>query len=154
MGLDQLNKKIVRPIPSNDGSGDFIEIPNEMMAELGWQIGDEIDIDKLDDGTIRLRRTKMRRKPHYQLTDLLEEMPDGLPRAEGWEDSLKPDGVKTVIVKKGSVEEFFVHGRKIAEGVDQGKPLPHEYRISFEDAEDYEAFIAKVNEWLDDRNLT
>lgn len=33
------------------------------------------------------------RRPHYRLAELLAEMPDGLPRVEGW-DAMPPVGLE------------------------------------------------------------
>lgn len=41
--------------------------------------------------------------------------------------------MKKVIIKTGSEEEFFKRGRKVARLADQGKPIPEERIISFED---------------------
>lgn len=48
--------------------------------------------------------------------------------------------MKTVI-KVSSVDEFFERGRKIAKLADQGKPIPRERVISFEDPEELARLI-------------
>lgn len=42
---------------ADDGSGDFIvPLPTELSEQLGWQIGDELSIERIEPGTLRLRR--------------------------------------------------------------------------------------------------
>lgn len=45
------------------------------------------------------------------------------------------------IVKIGGSEDFFKRGRQIAKLADQGKPIPCERIISFEDADDMAKLI-------------
>ena len=41
------------------------------------------------------------------------------------------------IIKVSSIDEFFKRGKEIAKLADQGKRIPHERIISFEDPEDW-----------------
>jgi len=44
--------------------------------------------------------------------------------------------MRNVIVKTGTVEDFFVRGREIAGGIDRGEALQPEYSLTFEDPAD------------------
>ncbi|MFV8624499.1 AbrB/MazE/SpoVT family DNA-binding domain-containing protein [Ralstonia pseudosolanacearum] len=47
----------VTGVDAGDGSGDFIvPLPSELLAQLGWAIGDELEIERADDGSLVLRR--------------------------------------------------------------------------------------------------
>lgn len=42
---------------AEDGTGDFIvPLPAELSEQLGWQMGDELSIERTDPDTLRLRR--------------------------------------------------------------------------------------------------
>ncbi len=52
-----------------------------------------VDQNELHEGSqveLQLQGSRMTveapRRPHYRLADLMAEMPDGLPRVEGWDD--------------------------------------------------------------------
>jgi antitoxin ChpS len=50
-----------------------------MLAQMGVKIGDAFEVDvSAENALLRVA------KPH-KLSDLLAEMPDGLPRGEGWD---------------------------------------------------------------------
>lgn len=48
----------------------------------------------------------------------------------------------SVIVKTGTVEEFFARGREIARKIDRGEPLQPEYTLTFEDPADMFAVMS------------
>lgn len=64
------------------GNSAAIRLPTVMLAQIGAGIGDSVEIDP---AAFRVA------KPKYKLADLLAEMPDGLPMADGW-DTLEPVG--------------------------------------------------------------
>ncbi|WP_218642942.1 hypothetical protein [Ralstonia pickettii] len=42
---------------AEDGTGDFVvPLPTELSELLGWQIGDELSIERIEPGMLRLRR--------------------------------------------------------------------------------------------------
>lgn len=42
---------------AGDGSGDsIVELPDELLAQLGWKVGDTLTISKTDSGELILRR--------------------------------------------------------------------------------------------------
>ena len=48
----------VTGVEATDGTGDFIvPLPSELLEQLGWQIGEELAIEQIEPGTVRLRRT-------------------------------------------------------------------------------------------------
>ena len=62
------------------GNSAAVRLPSVMLAQMGARIGDAFEVDVANgQATIRLAR------PKYKLADLLAEMPDGLPRVEGWD---------------------------------------------------------------------
>lgn len=62
------------------GNSAAVRLPAVMLAQMGARIGDAFEVDFANgQATIRLAR------PKYRLADLMAEMPDGLPRAEGWD---------------------------------------------------------------------
>lgn len=63
------------------GNSAAVRIPATMLAQLGARVGDAFEVE-VSRGAATLRVTK----PKYQLADLMAEMPDGLPRAEGWDE--------------------------------------------------------------------
>jgi antitoxin component of MazEF toxin-antitoxin module len=63
------------------GNSAAVRLPSVMLAQLGVKVGDAFDVD-LSGETAVLRVAK----PCYKLADLLAEMPEGLPRLEGWDD--------------------------------------------------------------------
>lgn len=63
------------------GNSAAVRLPASMLAQLGVQVGDVFEVD-VADGAATLRAAK----PKYRLADLMAEMPDGLPRVEGWDD--------------------------------------------------------------------
>ncbi len=44
--------------------------------------------------------------------------------------------MRSVIVNTGTVEEYFAHGREIAQRIDRGETLKPEFTLSFEDPGD------------------
>jgi len=43
---------------AGDGSGDSIlELPHDLMHQLGWNVGDELTLERLKDDTLILRRS-------------------------------------------------------------------------------------------------
>lgn len=63
------------------GNSAAVRLPASMLAQLGVQVGDSFEVD-VASGVATLRVAK----PKYRLADLMAEMPDGLPRVEGWDD--------------------------------------------------------------------
>ena len=62
------------------GNSAAVRLPSVMLAQMGARSGDAFEVDVANgQATIRLAR------PKYKLADLLAEMPDGLPRVEGWD---------------------------------------------------------------------
>jgi antitoxin component of MazEF toxin-antitoxin module len=62
------------------GNSAAVRFPNAVLAQMGAKIGDTFDVDvSANQVILRIAR------PRYKLTDLLAEMPDDLPRVEGWE---------------------------------------------------------------------
>lgn len=43
-------------VNSNDGHSHRVELPNELLAELGWEAADVVEIARLPCGEIRLRK--------------------------------------------------------------------------------------------------
>lgn len=48
------------------------------------------------------------------------------------------------IIRTGNVESFFKRGREIARLADQGKPLPEEHVLSFEEPEDMARLLTQA----------
>jgi bifunctional DNA-binding transcriptional regulator/antitoxin component of YhaV-PrlF toxin-antitoxin module len=46
-------KVAVKTLPDGDK---FIEFPDELLAELGWKEGDVLMWDKIDDGSVTIKR--------------------------------------------------------------------------------------------------
>lgn len=45
-------------LDADDGTGaGIIELPDDLRAELGWKVGDKLEIEVLLDGKIRVSRT-------------------------------------------------------------------------------------------------
>ncbi|WP_133149588.1 AbrB/MazE/SpoVT family DNA-binding domain-containing protein [Enterovibrio norvegicus] len=44
------------PVKTDNAGERFFEIPNELLEELGWQEGDELEWDKNDDGSYTLSK--------------------------------------------------------------------------------------------------
>ncbi len=63
------------------GNSAAVRLPASMLAQLDAHVGDAFVVD-VSRGTATLRVAK----PKYQLADLMAEMPDGLPRVEGWDN--------------------------------------------------------------------
>lgn len=64
------------------GNSAAVRFPKEIVNQLGLSIGDELQT-KIEGDTIVIKAAK---RPRYTLSDLLAEMPDGAPRAEGWDE--------------------------------------------------------------------
>lgn len=63
------------------GNSAAVRLPASMLGQLGVQVGDSFEVD-VASGVATLRVAK----PKCRLADLMAEMPDGLPRVEGWDD--------------------------------------------------------------------
>jgi antitoxin component of MazEF toxin-antitoxin module len=63
------------------GNSAAVRLPNLMLTQLGAKVGDAFEVE-ISPEALLLRVAR----PRYKLADLLAEMPEGLPRAEGWED--------------------------------------------------------------------
>ena len=59
-----------------------MRFPKEIISQLGLEIGDELETE-IQGQTIVIKAVK---RPKYKLSDLLAEMPDGIPRVEGWDE--------------------------------------------------------------------
>lgn len=68
------------------GNSAAIRLPSSMLTQIGANIGDAVEVD-----TTALKVAK----PKYKLADLLAEMPQGMPRYEGW-DEMQPIGYEVV----------------------------------------------------------
>lgn len=63
------------------GNSAAVRLPAAMCAQLGVHVGDSFEVDVAEgQATMRVAR------PKYKLADLLAEMPEGLPRVEGWDE--------------------------------------------------------------------
>ncbi|WCM95741.1 hypothetical protein M5C96_14765 [Acidovorax sp. GBBC 1281] len=62
------------------GNSAALRLPVGMLSALGAKVGDAFEVD-LSAGQVLLRVAK----PRYKLADLLAEMPEQLPRVEGWD---------------------------------------------------------------------
>ena len=65
------------------GNSAAMRLNADILKQWGVKIGDTVEA-KIADGTLIVR--PVRARPAYRLADLLAEMPDGLPRAEGWDE--------------------------------------------------------------------
>jgi antitoxin component of MazEF toxin-antitoxin module len=62
------------------GNSAAVRLPSAMLAQMGVKIGDAFEVDvSAENALLHVA------KPHYKLSDLLAEMPDGLPRVEDWD---------------------------------------------------------------------
>ena len=64
------------------GNSAAVRFPKEIISQLGVEIGDELETE-IQGQTIVIKAVK---RPKYKLSDLLAEMPDGIPRVEGWDE--------------------------------------------------------------------
>mgnify|MGYP003616510203 FL=1 len=64
------------------GNSAAVRFPKEIISQLGLEIGDELETE-IQGQTIVIKAAK---RPKYKLSDLLAEMPDGIPRVEGWDE--------------------------------------------------------------------
>lgn len=64
------------------GNSAAVRFPKEIISQLGLEIGDELETE-IQGQTIVIKAVK---RPKYKLSDLLAEMPDGIPRVEGWDE--------------------------------------------------------------------
>ena len=64
------------------GNSAAVRLPKEIISQLGLEIGDELETE-IQGQTIVIKAVK---RPKYKLSDLLAEMPDGIPRVEGWDE--------------------------------------------------------------------
>lgn len=63
------------------GNSAAVRLPDSMLVQLGVKIGDAFDVEVSPKAaTLKVA------KPRYKLADLLAEMPDGFPRAKGWDE--------------------------------------------------------------------
>ncbi len=63
------------------GNSAAVRLPKEIISQLGLEIGDELETE-IQGQTIVIKAAK---RLKYKLSDLLAEMPDGIPRVEGWD---------------------------------------------------------------------
>lgn len=63
------------------GNSAAVRFPKEIISQLGLEIGDELETE-IQGQTIVIKAVK---RPKYKLSDLLAEMPDGIPRVESWD---------------------------------------------------------------------
>lgn len=63
------------------GNSAAVRLPASILAQLGVHVGDAFEVD-VSNGAATLRVAK----PRYRLEDLMAEMPDGLPRVDGWDE--------------------------------------------------------------------
>ncbi len=63
------------------GNSAAIRLPQAFLSQLNISDNDSLDIE-INDNTLVLRPAKVK----YDLKTLLNEMPDGLPRAEEWDE--------------------------------------------------------------------
>ena len=63
------------------GNSAAVRLPAAMLAQMGMHVGDSFEVEVSADGAM-LRVAK----PKYKLADLMAEMPEGLPRVEGWDE--------------------------------------------------------------------
>ena len=63
------------------GNSAAVRFPKEIISQLGLEIGDELETE-IQGQTIVIKAAK---RLKYKLSDLLAEMPDGIPRVEGWD---------------------------------------------------------------------
>lgn len=55
----KLNSCRARVLDAEDGSGDgVLVLPDELWKQLGWEVGDKLDIEIGDDNKITLRKLK------------------------------------------------------------------------------------------------
>lgn len=64
------------------GNSAAVRFPKEIISQLGLEIGDDLETE-IQGQTIVIKAVK---RPKYKLSDLLAEMPDGIPRVEGWDE--------------------------------------------------------------------
>ena len=64
------------------GNSAAVRLPKEIISQLGLEIGDELETE-IQGQTIVIKAAK---RLKYKLSDLLAEMPDGIPRVEGWDE--------------------------------------------------------------------
>lgn len=64
------------------GNSAAVRFPKEIISQLGLEIGDELETE-IQGQTIVIKAVK---RPKYKLSDLLAEMPNGIPRVEGWDE--------------------------------------------------------------------
>ena len=64
------------------GNSAAVRFPKEIISQLGLEIGDELETE-IQGQTIVIKAAK---RLKYKLSDLLAEMPDGIPRVEGWDE--------------------------------------------------------------------
>ena len=65
------------------GGSLVMTIPKSFIEQNGLLDGSQVELN-LAGNTMTVEATPKRR---YKLADLLAEMPDGLPRVEGWEET-------------------------------------------------------------------
>lgn len=64
------------------GNSAAVRLSAEMVKQLGVKIGDTLEAE-IRDNELVVRAAK---RPRYRLSDLLAEMPQQPPRAEGWDE--------------------------------------------------------------------
>ena len=72
------------------GGSLVMTVPKAFVEQNGLEEGSQVVLH-LQGETLTIQAT---RRPRYKLADLMAEMPEGLPRAEGW-DELPDAGLET-----------------------------------------------------------
>lgn len=63
------------------GNSAGVRLPAPMLQQIGAKIGDCLDVEiTADTAVLKVA------KPSYCLTELLSEMPEGLPRIAAWDE--------------------------------------------------------------------
>ena len=57
-------------------------VPKAFIEQNGLGEGSQVELHLVG----KKMTVEAPRRPRYKLVDLMAEMPDGLPRAEGWDD--------------------------------------------------------------------
>jgi antitoxin ChpS len=66
------------------GGSLVMTVPKAFIEQNGLTEGSQVELHLAG----RSMTVEAPSRPRYKLTDLLAEMPDGLPRIEGWDDML------------------------------------------------------------------
>jgi len=63
------------------GDGAAVRLSHSMLSRMGVKVGDSLDVN------FCAREVTFRKStPQYKLSDLMAEMPNGLPRVRGWDE--------------------------------------------------------------------